>query len=124
MSVQSKTKRKNHLKPDVVMKLSLHETLAIRNLTKRIHELDRKLAREFVSFNRTSVSIEKESNQILELLLEPVFRLKQFEKARLQQQCDLAHSFATEEQISRLLEARSDAISDIARQQHELEQVR
>ena len=104
------------------MKLFLHDTLAIRNLTKRIHELDRKLAREFVSFNRTSVSIEKESYQIVELLLEPVFRLEQFEKARLH--CDLAHSFTTEEQISRLLEARSDAISDIARQQHELGKVR
>jgi hypothetical protein len=124
MSVQSKSKRKSHLKPDVVMTLFLHETLAIRNLTKRIHELDRKLAREFVSFNRTSVSIEKESDQILELLLEPIFRSKQFEKARLQQQCDLAHSFATEEQISRLLEARSEAISDIARQQHELGKAR
>ena len=39
MSVQSKTKRKSHLKPDVVMTLFLHETLAIRNLTTRIQEL-------------------------------------------------------------------------------------
>ena len=73
MSVQSKPKRKNHLKADVVMRLFLHETLAIRNLTKRIQELDRKLAREFVSFNRISESIEKENNQILDLLLEPIF---------------------------------------------------
>jgi hypothetical protein len=124
MSVQSKTKRKNHLEPDVVMTLFLYETSAIRNLTTRIQKVDRKLAREFVSFNRTSVSIEKESDQILELLLGPVFRLEQFEKTRLQQQCDLAHSFATEEQISRLLEARSDAISDLAWQQHALGKVR
>ena len=89
MSVRSKTKSKNYLKPDVVMTLFLHETLAIRNLTKRIHELDRKLAREFVSFNRTSVSIEKENNKILDLLLEPVFRAKRLEKAQSQQQCDL-----------------------------------
>jgi hypothetical protein len=40
MSVRSKTKSKNYLKPDVVMTLFLHGTLAIRNLTKRIHELD------------------------------------------------------------------------------------
>jgi hypothetical protein len=48
MSVQSKTKRKNHLKADVVMRLFLQETLAIRNLTKSIEELDRKLAKEFL----------------------------------------------------------------------------
>ena len=124
MSVQSKTKRKSNLKADVVMKLFLHETLTIRNLTKRIHELDRKLAREFVSFNRTSVSIEKESDQILDLLLEPVCWVKWLQKARLQQQRDIARSIRTEERIDRLLEARSDAISDVARQQHELGRVR
>ena len=106
------------------MTLFLHETLAIRNLTKRIQELDRKLAREFVSFNRISESIEKENNQILDLLLEPIFRPKRLEKARSQQQRDIARSFETEEQIGRLLEARSDAISDVARQQHELGKVR
>ena len=77
-----------------------------------------------MSFNRISESIEKENNQILDLLLEPIFRPKQLEKARLQQQRDIARSFGTEERIGRLLEARSDAISDIARQQHELGQVR
>ena len=93
MSVQRKTKGKNYLKPDVVMTLFLHETLAIRNLTKRIQELDQKLAREFVSFNRISESIEKENNQILDLLLEPIFRSKRLEKARSQQQRDIARSF-------------------------------
>ena len=106
------------------MTLFLHETLAIRNLTTRTQEVDRQLAQEFARFNLISKSIEKENNQILDLLLEPVFRSKQLEKARLQQQRDIAHSFATEEQISRLLEARSDAISDLARQQHELGKVR
>jgi hypothetical protein len=124
MSVQSKPKRKSYLKPDVVMKLFLHETLAIRNLTKHIQELDNQLALAFVSFNRISESIEKENDQILDLLLEPIFRPKQLEKTRLQQQRDIARSFGTEEQIRRLLEARSDAISDIARQQHELGRVR
>ena len=124
MSVRSKTKRKSHLKPDVVMRLFLHDTLAIRNLTKRIQELDRKLAREFVSFNRISESIENENNQIRDLLLEPIFRPKRLEKAQSQQQRDIARSFGTEEQIGRLLEARSDAISDVARQQHELGKVR
>jgi hypothetical protein len=124
MSVRSKTKRKNHLKPDVVMTLFLHEILAMRNLTNRIQELDQKLAQEFVSFNRISESIEKENSQILDLLLEPIVRTKRLEKARSQQQRDIARSFETEEQIGRLLEARSDAISDIARQQHELGRVR
>ena len=129
MSVQSKPKRSkkrrnNNLKPNVVMKLFLHDTLAIRNLTELIQELDRKLAREFASFNRISKSIEKENNQILDLLLEPIVRPKRLEKARLQQQRDIARSFETEEQIGRLLEARSDAISDVARQQHELGKVR
>jgi hypothetical protein len=124
MSVQSKSKRKSHLKPDVVMTLFLHEILAIRNLTKRIQEVDRKLAREFVSFNRISDSIEKENNQILDLLLEPIVRAKRLEKARLQQQRDIARCFETEEKIKRLLEARSDAMSDIARRQHELGKVR
>jgi hypothetical protein len=124
MSVQSKSTRKSHLKPDVVMTLFLHEIVAIRNLTTRIQELDQKLAQEFVSFNRISKSIEKENNQILDLLLEPVFRSKQLAKARLQQQRDIARSFGTEERIGRLLEARSDAISDIARQQHALGKVR
>ena len=129
MSVKRKTKqsekrRNNRLKPDVVMTLFLHETLAIRNLTKRIQELDRKLAQEFAAFSRISESIEKENNQILDLLLEPIFRPKRLEKARSQQQRDIARSFETEEQIGRLLEARSDAISDIARQQHALGKVR
>ena len=125
MSVQSKTKRsKTRLKADVVMTLFLHETLAIRNLTKRIHELDQRLARKFVSFNRISESIEKENNQILDLLLEPIFRPKRFEKARLQQQRDIARAFETEEKIKRLLEARSDAIADVVRRQHELGKVR
>ena len=129
MSVQSKMKRpkkrrNNNLKADVVMKIFLHDTLAIRNLTNRIQELDRKLAREFALFSRISESIENENNQILELLLEPIFRPKRLEKARSQQQHDVARSFVTEEQIGRLLEARSDAISDIARQQHELGKVR
>ena len=106
------------------MRLFLHDTLAIRNLTKRIQELDQKLAREFVSFNRISESIEKENSQILDLLLEPIVRPKRLEKARSQQQRDIARSFETEEQIGRLLEARSDAISDVARQQHELGKVR
>jgi hypothetical protein len=75
-------------------------------------------------FSRISVSIENENNQTLDLLLEPIFRPKRLEKARLQQQHDIARSFETEEQICRLLEARSDAISDIARQQHELGKVR
>jgi hypothetical protein len=77
MSVQSKTKqsekrRNNRLKPDVVMTLFLHETLGIRNLTKRIHELDRKLAREFGRSNRISESIEKENNQIAHFSAETV----------------------------------------------------
>jgi hypothetical protein len=120
MSVRSKTKRKNHLEPDVVMTLFLHETLAIRNLTNRIQELDQGLAQEFASFNRISVSIEKENEQIRSLLLEPIVRPRRLEKARLQRQHDIARSFETEEQISRLLEARLDAMSDLARQQHEL----
>src|ERR1700730_17126787 len=123
MSVRSKAKRKSQLEPDVVMRLFLQETLAIRNLTTRIHELDQKLAREFVSFNRISESIEKGNTQIGDLLLEPFVRVKRLEKARSQQQRDIARSFATEEQIGRLLEARSDAISDIARQQHALGRV-
>jgi hypothetical protein len=129
MSVQSKMeqpekRRNNRLKPDVVMTLFLHETLGIRNLTKRIQELDGKLAQEFAAFSRISESIEKENNQILDLLLEPIFRPKQLEKARLHQQRDIARSFGTEERIDRLLEARSDAISDVARQQHELGKAR
>jgi hypothetical protein len=123
MYVRNKTTRKNNLKADVVIRLFLHETLAIRNLTRRIQDLDRKLTREFVSFNRISETIEKENNQILDLLLEPIVRAKRLEKARSQQQRDIARSFETEEQIGRLLEARSDAISDIARQQHELGKV-
>jgi hypothetical protein len=106
------------------MTLFLHETLAIRNLTTRIQEVDRQLAQEFGRFNRISESIEKENNQILDLLLEPVFRSKQLAKARLQQQRDIARSFGTEERIGSLLEARSDAISDVARQQHALGKVR
>jgi glycerol-3-phosphate responsive antiterminator len=129
MSVQSKMKRakkrrNNNLKADVVMRIFLHDTLAIRNLTNRIQELDRKLAREFVSFSRISESIENENNQILELLLEPIFRPKRLEKVWSQQQHDVARSFVTKEQIRRLLEARSDAISDIARQQQALGKVR
>jgi hypothetical protein len=124
MSVRSKPKSKSYLKPDVVMRLFLHEIVAIRNLTTRIQEVDRQLAQEFGRFNRISESIEKENGQILDLLLEPIFRLKRLEKARSRQQHDIARSFGTEEQIARLLEARSDAISDIARQQHELGRVR
>ena len=124
MSVQSKSKRKSHLKPDVVMTLFLHEIVAIRKLTKRVQELDQKLVRAFVSFNRISDSIEKENDRILDLLLEPILRGKRLEKVQSQQQRDIARSFATEEQIGRLLEARSDAISDIARQQHALGKVR
>jgi hypothetical protein len=129
VSIQSKAKRakkkrQSNLKPDVVMTLFLHEMLGIRNLTELIQELDRKLAREFASFNRISESIEKENNEMLDLFLEPIFRPKRFEKARLQQQRDIERSFGTEEQIARLLEARSDAISDVARQQHALGKVR
>jgi hypothetical protein len=124
MSVRSKPKSKSHLKPDVVMRLFLHDTLLIRNLTKRVQELDRKLTREFVAFNRISESLEKENDQILDLLLEPILRTKALEKARSRQQHDIARSFETEERIGRLLEARSDAISDVARQQHELGKVR
>ena len=69
MSVRSKSKRKSHLKPDVMMTLFLHEIVAIRNLTTRIQEVDRQLAQEFGRFNRISESIEKENNQILDLLL-------------------------------------------------------
>jgi hypothetical protein len=106
------------------MSLFLHDTLAIRSLTKRIQELDQRLAREFVSFNRISESIEKDNDQLLDLLLQPIVRVKRLEKARSQQQRDIARSFKTEEQIGRLLEARSDAISDVARRQHELGKVR
>jgi hypothetical protein len=123
-SISKRSKRKTRLKADVVMTIFLHDTLAIRNLTERIEELDRQLAREFVSFNRISESIEKENKLISDLLLEPMFRPKQLEKARLQQQRDIARSLGTEEQISSLLEARSDAISDIACQQHALGKVR
>jgi hypothetical protein len=106
------------------MRLFLQETLAIRNLTKHIQEVDRQLAQEFGRFNRISESIEKENSQILDLLLEPIVRVKLLEKARSQQQRDIARSFETEEKINRLLEARSDAISDVARQQHELGKIR
>ena len=129
MSVQSKMKRakkrrNNNLKADVVMRIFLHDTLAIRNLTNRIQELDRKLAREFALFSRISESIENENNQILELLLEPIFRPKRLEKVWSQQQHDVARSFVTGEQIGRLLQARSDAISDIAWRQQALGKVR
>ena len=129
MSVQGKTKkskkrRKTNLPADVVMTLFLHETSVIRNLTKHIQELDRQLAREFVVFNRISESIETENNQIRDLLLEPMFRAKRLEKVRSQQQSDLARSFGTQEEIGTLFEARSDAISDIVRRQHELGKVR
>jgi hypothetical protein len=105
------------------MTLFLHDTLVIRNLTKHTQELDQTLA-EFASFNRISESIENVNKQIRDLLLEPVFRQKRLEKAQSQQQRDIARSFETEEQIGRLLEARSDAISDLARQQHALGKVR
>ncbi len=105
MSVQGKTKRKSHLEPDVAMML----------LTTRIQKVDRQLAQEFGRFNRISESIEKENKQICELLLKPIFRPKRLEKARSQQQRDVARSFETEEQIGRLLEGRSDAISNLAR---------
>jgi hypothetical protein len=128
MSVQSKTKRskkrKHNLKPDMVMRLFLYETSVIRDLTKRIQELDRILDREFVSFNRISESIEKVNTQIRDLLLEPMFRTKRLEKVRSQQAFDLARSLGTQEQIGRLFEARSDAISDLVRRQHELAKVR
>jgi hypothetical protein len=121
---RSKKRRKNNLKADVVMTLFCQDTLAIRNLTKRIQELDRKLKREFVSFNRRSESIEKGNGQIRDLLLEPIIRTKRLQKVRLQQRRDLRRSFETKEQIGRLFEARSDAISDIVRRQHELGKVR
>jgi hypothetical protein len=113
MSGQSKTKRskrKTRLKADVVIRLFLHDTLAIRNLKQRIQELDQKLGQEFVSFNRISESLENRNDQILDLLLEPILRSKRLEKARSQQQRVIALSFETEEKINRLLEARSDAI--------------
>ena len=106
------------------MRLFLHDTLVLRNLTKRIQELDKKLAQEFGRFNRISESLEKGNTQIGDLLLEPILRSERLEKARSQQQRDIARSFETEEQIGRLLEARSDAISDLARRQHELGKVR
>jgi hypothetical protein len=129
MSVQSKTKRskkrrKNNLKPDMVMRLFLYETSVIRNLTKDIQELDRQLNREFMSFNRISDSIEKENNQICNLLLEPIFRMKRLEKVRSQQRFDLARSFEAQEQIGTLLQARSDAVSDLVCRQHKLGKVR
>src|ERR1700731_3687216 len=124
MSVQSRTKSKSYLKPDVVMRLFLHDTLVLRNLTKRIQELDKKLAQEFGRFNRISESLEKGNTQIGDLLLEPILRSERLEKARSQQQRDIARSFETEEQIGRLFEARSDAISDLAWRQHELGKVR
>ena len=74
---RSKKRRKNNLKPDVVMELFLYETSVIRDLTKRIQELDQQLKREFAFFNRISESLEKENNHISDLLLEPIF----FEKA-------------------------------------------
>src|SRR5216684_288298 len=124
MSIRSKAKRSkkatNNLKADVVMRLLLHDTLIIRNLTKRLQELDRQLTREFVSFNRISESIEGENNQIRDMLLEPIVWTKRLEKVRSQQRLDLARSFETQERIGRLFEARSDAISDIVRRQHEL----
>jgi hypothetical protein len=132
MSVQSKTsktrrskrRRKNNLKAGVVMRLFLYETSVIHNLTERIQELDRQLTREFASFNRISESIEKENNQIRDLLLEPMFLAKRLEEIRSQQDADLARSFSTQEEIGRLFEARSDAISDLVRRQHELSKVR
>jgi hypothetical protein len=124
MSVQSRTKSKSYLKPDVVMRLFLHDTLVLRNLTKRIQELDKKLAQEFGRFNRISESLEKGNTQIGDLLLEPILRSERLEKARSQQQRDIARSFETEGQIGRLLEARSDALSDVAWKQHALGKVR
>jgi hypothetical protein len=129
MSVQSKPKpskkrSRNSLKADAVMTLFCHETSTIRNLTKRIQELDQKLKGEFVSFNRIGDSVEKRNEQMRDLLLEPIVQTKRLEKVRSQQQFDLARSFETEEQIGRLFEARSDAISDIVRRQHELGKAR
>jgi hypothetical protein len=69
-----------------------------------------------------SESIEKNNNQICDLLFEPIVSAKRLERARSKQQRDIARSFETEEQIGRLLE--SDPISDIARRQHELGKVR
>jgi hypothetical protein len=129
MSGQSRTKpskkrSRNNLKADVVMTLFCQETSAIRNLTKSIQELDEKLKREFVSFNRIADSIEKGNEQIRDLLLEPIVWTKRLEKVLCHQQFDLARSFETEEQIGRLFEARSDAISDLVRRQHEMGKVR
>ena len=106
------------------MRLFLHDTLVLRNLTKRIQELDKKLAQEFGRFNRIRESLEKGNTQIGDLLLEPILRSERLEKARSQQQRDIARSFETEEQIGRLLEARSDALSDVAWKQHALGKVR
>jgi hypothetical protein len=64
------------------------------------------------------------NTQIRDLLLEPMFRTKRLEKVRSQQAFDLARSLGTQEQIGRLFEARSDAISDLVRRQHELAKVR
>src|SRR6266851_6221220 len=109
MPVKSKTKRSkkrrtNNLKANVVMRLVLHETLTIRNLTKRIQELDRQLTRGFIAFNRISESVERENNQIRDLLLEPVFRTKRLGKVRSRQRCDLARCLEKQEQIGRLFE--------------------
>jgi hypothetical protein len=108
----------------MVMKLFLYETSVIRDLTKRIQELDGKLQREFAAFNRISESIERENDQVRDLLLEPMFRTKRLAKVRPQQDDDLARSFGTQEEIGSLLQARSDAISDIVRRQHGLAKVR
>jgi hypothetical protein len=106
------------------MRLFLHETLVIRNLTTHIQELDQQLTKEFVAFNRISECIEKENEQMRDLLLEPIFRMKALKKVRSQQQFDLARSLGTQEQIDRLFKARSDAISEIVTRQHELAKVR
>jgi len=58
------------------------------------------------------------------MLLEPIVWTKRLEKVRSQQRLDLARSFETQERIGRLFEARSDAISDIVRRQHELAKAR
>jgi hypothetical protein len=77
------------------------------------------LAREFASFTHKQSS--KENSQILGLLREPMFRS---ERREVNGNSGVTPVPETEEQIGRLLEARSDAISDVARQQHELGKVR
>jgi archaellum component FlaC len=92
-----------------------------RKLMNSIHKLDLMLQEEFTSFNNLANAMNRNNEQIDDLMRTVDHTSERLNDLRSQQQFDLVCSGETEQRIGEILQGRSDVLNELFGIQYEME---